>query len=170
MSGTVFLWTTTAVGVVGLCVVYLACAKAGNDEDQGTFLKLPLTGDLRQSPISKPLLDWDIWARGNGAVNRTRLMGIVPIVDRLNNPYGHHTQKARFGHISFRAYDSASVGYVTALLSMRVRGNTLIVTPLRAAQSLESWWGSDFALRMTRPNPRLLQDAIGRKMNLQETS
>jgi cytochrome P450 len=80
MSSTAFLPTAVAIGVVGLSVVYLVFAKAGTEDEEPTLLKLPLIGDLHKSPITKPLLNWDAWARDNGAVVGTKLMGIVPIV------------------------------------------------------------------------------------------
>ncbi|KAL3468997.1 putative cytochrome P450 [Aspergillus californicus] len=44
------------------------------------LLKLPLIGDLHTSPIEKPLVNWDAWARKNGPITVPKLFGIVPIV------------------------------------------------------------------------------------------
>ncbi|KAM0345675.1 hypothetical protein ACHAPU_006330 [Fusarium lateritium] len=44
------------------------------------LLKLPIIGDLHSSPIDKPLLRWDAWAKKKGAIATAKLLGIVPIV------------------------------------------------------------------------------------------
>ncbi|KAL2812246.1 cytochrome P450 [Aspergillus cavernicola] len=44
------------------------------------LLKLPLIGDLHSSPIEKPLLNWDAWAKQHGPITVPKLFGIVPIV------------------------------------------------------------------------------------------
>ncbi|PKS06241.1 hypothetical protein jhhlp_006987 [Lomentospora prolificans] len=44
------------------------------------LLKLPLIGDLHSSPIDKPLLHWDAWAKEKGPIATPKLFGIVPIV------------------------------------------------------------------------------------------
>lgn len=62
-------------------VIFLATRKTG-DADQGKKppLKLPLIGDLHSSPVDKPLLNWDAWAKENGPIAIPKLFGLVPIV------------------------------------------------------------------------------------------
>ncbi|KAF5233235.1 hypothetical protein FANTH_12632 [Fusarium anthophilum] len=43
-------------------------------------LKLPIIGDIHNSPIEKPLLRWDAWVEKNGAIATSKLFGIVPVV------------------------------------------------------------------------------------------
>ncbi|KAL2863365.1 cytochrome P450 [Aspergillus lucknowensis] len=65
-----------AVGVV--TALYLRTGKSQAAEKP--LLKLPLIGDLHSSPIEKPLVNWDAWAKEHGPITVARLFGIVPIV------------------------------------------------------------------------------------------
>ncbi|KAF5695161.1 cytochrome family subfamily A (steroid 17alpha-monooxygenase) [Fusarium denticulatum] len=49
-------------------------------KDRKRPLKLPIIGDIHSSPIEKPLLRWDAWAKENGAIATSKLFGIVPVV------------------------------------------------------------------------------------------
>ncbi|KAF7174019.1 hypothetical protein CNMCM6106_008131 [Aspergillus hiratsukae] len=51
-----------------------------DDSKKAKLLKLPLIGDLHSSPIEKPLVNWDSWARQNGPIVVPKLFGIIPIV------------------------------------------------------------------------------------------
>ncbi|KAL4803357.1 cytochrome P450 [Aspergillus unguis] len=62
-----------AVGALSL--LYLLRKKPAS-----TLLKLPLIGDLHSSPIEKPLLNWDEWAKQNGPIAVPKLFGLIPIV------------------------------------------------------------------------------------------
>lgn len=65
--------------IVGaLSLLYLS-TKKGKSTDK-TLLKLPLIGDLHSSPIEKPLVNWDDWARQNGPIAVPKLFGLIPIV------------------------------------------------------------------------------------------
>ncbi|KAI9367090.1 cytochrome P450 [Aspergillus egyptiacus] len=67
-----------AIGVVTL--FYLRSQKPPAGEKKKALLKLPIIGDLHSSPIEKPLLNWDAWAKQNGPIAIPKLFGIVPIV------------------------------------------------------------------------------------------
>ncbi|ENH73666.1 Steroid 17-alpha-hydroxylase/17,20 lyase [Fusarium oxysporum f. sp. cubense race 1] len=49
-------------------------------QDRKKLLKLPIIGDIHSSPIEKPLLRWDAWAKEQGAIATSKLFGIVPVV------------------------------------------------------------------------------------------
>ncbi|KAL4863804.1 hypothetical protein BDV12DRAFT_206173 [Aspergillus spectabilis] len=66
-----------AVGVIS--VVYVAIRKPSKDGEK-LLLKLPLIGDLHSSPIEKPLVNWDTWAKENGPIAVPKLFGLIPIV------------------------------------------------------------------------------------------
>ncbi|KAL4783835.1 cytochrome P450 [Aspergillus varians] len=63
-----------AVGAMTL--VYLSTRKSS----ENPLLKLPLIGDLHSSPIEKPLVNWDAWAKANGPIAVPKLFGLIPIV------------------------------------------------------------------------------------------
>ncbi|KAJ4329328.1 hypothetical protein N0V84_000223 [Fusarium piperis] len=42
--------------------------------------KFPIFGDLHNSPVDKPLINWDAWAKQNGPIATAKLFGIVPII------------------------------------------------------------------------------------------
>ncbi|KAI8665254.1 hypothetical protein NCS56_00960700 [Fusarium sp. Ph1] len=42
--------------------------------------KFPIFGDLHHSPVDKPLINWDAWAKQNGPIATAKLFGIVPII------------------------------------------------------------------------------------------
>lgn len=44
------------------------------------LLKLPLIGDLHDSPTEKPLLNWSKWSRERGPITVPKIFGVVPIV------------------------------------------------------------------------------------------
>ena len=68
-----------AAAVVVVTVVYFTTASKA-DGDTKKRLKLPLIGDLHSSPIDKPLLNWDAWAKENGPLPTPKLKGIIPMV------------------------------------------------------------------------------------------
>ncbi|KAL2206731.1 cytochrome P450 2F5 [Sarocladium strictum] len=72
--------TIVAIGVVGLSIVYYIVSKPASNDGSPAPLKLPLMSDLHKSPITQPLVNWSKWARENGDVVGTKLMGIVPII------------------------------------------------------------------------------------------
>lgn len=49
-------------------------------KNKKTLLKLPLIGDLHNSPIETPLSNWDAWTKENGPIVVPRLFGLFPIV------------------------------------------------------------------------------------------
>ncbi|KXG47543.1 Cytochrome P450 [Penicillium griseofulvum] len=63
-----------AIGLLTLLYIVIGRKK------EKKLLKLPLIGDLHGSPIDKPLLNWDEWARENGPIAVPKLFGLIPIV------------------------------------------------------------------------------------------
>ncbi|KAF3038667.1 hypothetical protein E8E12_007107 [Didymella heteroderae] len=62
-------------------VLYLYINNTRRPNDAENILrKLPLIGDLHQSPIAKPLINWSAWSKDHGPITRARLFGIVPII------------------------------------------------------------------------------------------
>ncbi|KAJ5337705.1 hypothetical protein N7452_004433 [Penicillium brevicompactum] len=75
------LSSAVAVVIIGILTLFVTFIKTQCNADKDDKpLKLPLIGDLHNSPISKPLLNWDSWARQNGPVAIPKLFGIMPIV------------------------------------------------------------------------------------------
>lgn len=73
--------STAFVVAIGLLTLLVTSIRKRNNADKDSkLLKLPLIGDLHSSPINKPLLNWDSWARQNGPVAIPKLFGIIPIV------------------------------------------------------------------------------------------
>ncbi|CAG7994467.1 unnamed protein product [Penicillium olsonii] len=75
--------TTSIVTIFAICVSILLVIfrwNKGNSDTETKLLKLPLIGDLHSSPLDKPLLNWDSWARDNGPVAIPKLFGIIPVV------------------------------------------------------------------------------------------
>jgi cytochrome P450 len=78
MSSAVVVVSLTAAA---LTVLYLYFNNTRHLEDtQITLRKLPLIGDLHQSPIAKPLSNWSAWSKDNGPITKAKLFGIVPII------------------------------------------------------------------------------------------
>lgn len=67
------------VGLVTVGILYYSTRKT-DDRGQRPLLKLPLIGDLHNSPIDQPLVNWHAWSKKNGPIVGTKLMGIVPVV------------------------------------------------------------------------------------------
>ena len=69
---------------VGLLALLYICTRndgrLGVRKGEKPLRKLPLIGDLHDSPIDKPLANWDSWAKRHGAIAVRRLFGIVPII------------------------------------------------------------------------------------------
>ncbi|KAJ5744603.1 hypothetical protein N7533_009473 [Penicillium manginii] len=75
--------TAVVVAIGILTLLYISTRrvrKASKDVKSRPLLKLPLIGDLHRSPIEKPLLEWDSWAKENGPIAVPKLFGIIPIV------------------------------------------------------------------------------------------
>ncbi|KAJ4368706.1 hypothetical protein N0V86_009615 [Didymella sp. IMI 355093] len=69
------------LAVAALTVLYLCINNIRRHKDTEEFLrKIPLIGDLHQSPIQKPLINWSAWSRDHGPITISKLFGIVPIV------------------------------------------------------------------------------------------
>ncbi|KNG46049.1 cytochrome p450 [Stemphylium lycopersici] len=66
--------------VGGLTALYLCCGNKSHGSTEKPLLKLPLIGDLHNSPIEKPLVNWSAWSKQNGPITVPKLFGIVPIV------------------------------------------------------------------------------------------
>ncbi|KAF4468547.1 Cytochrome P450 [Fusarium albosuccineum] len=75
---------TDVLPIVILITVGIAtCAYVvlkGNNNKQTKPLKVPLIGDIHRSPIDKPFLNWDAWAKENGPIAKPKLFGIIPII------------------------------------------------------------------------------------------
>ncbi|KAI7761847.1 hypothetical protein LZL87_004154 [Fusarium oxysporum] len=66
------------VGIIaGATLLYFSLP---DRQDRKKLLKLPIIGDIHSSPIEKPLLRWDAWAKKKGAIATSKLFGIVPVV------------------------------------------------------------------------------------------
>ncbi|PLN76184.1 cytochrome P450 [Aspergillus taichungensis] len=75
------VWFAVAAGLLALLyIVSRTNRKSGVPKGKKPLLKLPLIGDLHDSPIDKPLANWDSWAERHGAITVHRLFGIVPII------------------------------------------------------------------------------------------
>ncbi|KAL3455727.1 cytochrome P450 [Aspergillus heterothallicus] len=69
------------LAVGALTLLYLRAKSSQNaNSTEKPLLKLPLIGDLHSSPIEKPLVNWDDWAKQHGPITVPKLFGIVPIV------------------------------------------------------------------------------------------
>ncbi|KAF3036125.1 hypothetical protein E8E11_002076 [Didymella keratinophila] len=78
MSSAVVVTSLTAAA---LAVLYLYIhSTRGSNETQNTLRKLPLIGDLHQSPIAKPLVNWSAWSKDHGPITKAKLFGVVPII------------------------------------------------------------------------------------------
>lgn len=73
--------TLTVLLIVGaFTVLCISTRRKRQHTTERPLLKLPLVGDLHESPIGKPLLNWSAWSREHGPITVTKLFGIVPIV------------------------------------------------------------------------------------------
>lgn len=61
-------------------VLYCLASRKDQAAGERPLLKLPLIGDLHDSPIEKPLLNWSAWSKEHGPITVPKLFGIVPIV------------------------------------------------------------------------------------------
>ncbi|KAL2787399.1 hypothetical protein BJX66DRAFT_310917, partial [Aspergillus keveii] len=68
-----------AIGALTLLYLRTKTSSSSNASEK-PLLKLPLIGDLHSSPIEKPLVNWDAWAKKHGPITVPKLFGIVPIV------------------------------------------------------------------------------------------
>ncbi|KAL2813025.1 cytochrome P450 [Aspergillus granulosus] len=68
------------LAIGALTLLYLRAKSTQNATSEKPLLKLPLIGDLHSSPIEKPLVNWDAWAKEHGPITVPKLFGIVPIV------------------------------------------------------------------------------------------
>ncbi|KAF4951162.1 hypothetical protein FGADI_7652 [Fusarium gaditjirri] len=74
----VTLISLLVLGIIGgISLLYLSSPAR---KDRKKLLKLPIIGDIHNSPITKPLLRWDAWAKEKGAIGTSKLFGIVPVV------------------------------------------------------------------------------------------
>ncbi|PWY94373.1 cytochrome P450 [Aspergillus sclerotioniger CBS 115572] len=69
-----------ALVIAVLTLWYVVNTRSQSLQKSSRLLKLPLIGDLHRSPIEKPLVNWDAWAKQNGPIAVPRLFGIIPIV------------------------------------------------------------------------------------------
>ncbi|KAF1930436.1 cytochrome P450 [Didymella exigua CBS 183.55] len=70
-----------SLAVGALAVLYFCINNTrGQRGTKKPLQKLPLIGDLHQSPIEKPLVNWSAWSKDHGSITVSRLFGIVPIV------------------------------------------------------------------------------------------
>ncbi|KAK2050680.1 cytochrome P450 [Colletotrichum somersetense] len=65
---------------VALVTVLFVATRSKHGSASRKPLKLPIIGDLHNSPPERPLANWDRWTRANGPVAATKLFGIVPMV------------------------------------------------------------------------------------------
>jgi cytochrome P450 len=69
------------LAISALTLLYLRTkTTSSSNASEKPLLKLPLIGDLHSSPIEKPLVNWDAWAKEHGPITVPKLFGIVPIV------------------------------------------------------------------------------------------
>jgi hypothetical protein len=74
--------STLAIFLVlsALTAAYFYINSKRHNAREKPLLKLPLIGDLHNSPIEKPLANWSAWSEQNGPIAVAKLVGIVPIV------------------------------------------------------------------------------------------
>lgn len=68
-----------ALGILAALHLYTNNTKRHNVNEKPRR-KLPLIGDLHQSPLGKPLVNWSAWSTKHGPITKAKLFGIVPIV------------------------------------------------------------------------------------------
>ncbi|KAL3484436.1 cytochrome P450 [Aspergillus germanicus] len=68
------------LAIGALTLLYLRTKTSSSNASEKPLLKLPLIGDIHSSPIEKPLVNWDAWAKEHGPITVPKLFGIVPIV------------------------------------------------------------------------------------------
>ncbi|KAL2856461.1 cytochrome P450 [Aspergillus pseudoustus] len=68
------------LAIGALTLLYLRTRSSQNATTEKSLLKLPLIGDLHSSPIERPLVNWDAWAKEHGPITVPKLFGLVPIV------------------------------------------------------------------------------------------
>jgi cytochrome P450 len=74
------LITTVFLAVSALTALFLYTNNKSKDATEKPLLKLPLIGDLHNSPIERPLVNWSAWSKQHGPITVPKLFGIVPIV------------------------------------------------------------------------------------------
>ncbi|RMJ19475.1 hypothetical protein CDV36_000862 [Fusarium kuroshium] len=72
--------TTPIVITLLLAIVTAAYIFLRKDNEGLGPRKFPFFGDLHHSPVDKPLMNWDAWAKQNGPIATAKLFGIVPII------------------------------------------------------------------------------------------
>lgn len=73
--------TSTSLLILGIAaIVTLWYFSTSSSKEEKKLLKLPIIGDLHSSPLEKPLLRWNAWAKEKGAIASLKLFGIIPIV------------------------------------------------------------------------------------------
>lgn len=71
---------TISLAAATLVVFYIHMNARKPNTIETSLLKLPLIGDLHNSPIEKPLVNWSAWSKEHGPITVPKLFGIVPIV------------------------------------------------------------------------------------------
>lgn len=72
--------TTSIVILLLLGIVTAAYILLKSSNDDPGARKFPIFGDLHHSPVDKPLINWDTWAKQNGPIVAAKLSWIVPII------------------------------------------------------------------------------------------
>lgn len=78
MSSTVVVVSLAAAAVIVLCL-HINNTRHLSDAENA-LRKLPLIGDLHQSPIARPLVNWSTWSKDHGPITRAKLFGVIPII------------------------------------------------------------------------------------------
>lgn len=71
-----------AISIASWLLIHIWQPEKRNARGDGRkkLLKLPIIANLHDSPIEKPLLRWNAWAKRNGAIATPKLFGLVPVV------------------------------------------------------------------------------------------
>ncbi|RBR24524.1 uncharacterized protein FIESC28_02720 [Fusarium coffeatum] len=72
--------TSTSLAVLGIAAIVTLWYFTSSTKGEKKLARLALIGDLHSSPIEKPLLRWDAWAKEKGAIATPKLFGILPMV------------------------------------------------------------------------------------------
>lgn len=71
---------STSLLILGIAATVTLWYFTLSTKGEKKLARLALIGDLHSSPIEKPLLRWDAWAKEKGAIATPKLFGILPMV------------------------------------------------------------------------------------------
>ena len=71
---------TILLTAASLTALYVYSNARKHNTIEKPLLKIPLIGDLHNSPVERPLVKWSAWSKEYGPITVPKLFGIVPIV------------------------------------------------------------------------------------------